>query len=56
MYNAYISDKKWYVRKEKKREEKSFVQKVRTAIDALKEKTQTEKPENPDTNKPDNDN
>ena len=30
------------------------VQKVRTAIDALKEKTQTEKPENPDNNKPDN--
>lgn len=30
------------------------VQKVRTAIDALEEKTQTEKPENPDNNKPDN--
>lgn len=30
------------------------VQKVRTAIDALKEKAQTEKPENPDNNKPDN--
>ena len=29
------------------------VQKVRTAIDALEEKTQTEKPENPDNNKPD---
>ena len=28
------------------------VQKVRTAIDALEEKTQTEKPENPDNNKP----
>ena len=28
MYNAYISDKKWYVRKEKKGEEKGFVQKV----------------------------
>lgn len=30
------------------------VQKVRTAIDALEEKTQTEKPENPDNNKPGN--
>lgn len=30
------------------------VQKVRTAIDALEEKAQTEKPENPDNNKPDN--
>lgn len=30
------------------------VQKVRNAIDALEEKTQTEKPENPDNNKPDN--
>lgn len=30
------------------------VQKVRAAIDALKEKAQTEKPENPDNNKPDN--
>ena len=30
------------------------VQKVRIAIDALEEKTQTEKPENPDNNKPDN--
>lgn len=30
------------------------VQKVRTAIDALEEKTQTEKPENPDNNKSDN--
>lgn len=30
------------------------VQKVRTAIDALEEKTQTEKSENPDNNKPDN--
>jgi len=32
------------------------VQKVRTAIDALEEKTQTEKPENPDNNKPGNGN
>ena len=30
------------------------VQKVRAAIDALEEKAQTEKPENPDNNKPDN--
>lgn len=30
------------------------VRKVRTAIDALEEKAQTEKPENPDNNKPDN--
>ena len=30
------------------------VQKVRTAIDVLEEKAQTEKPENPDNNKPDN--
>ncbi len=30
------------------------VQKVRTAIDALEEKTQPEKPENPDNKKPDN--
>ena len=30
------------------------VQKVRTAIDALEEKTQTEKPENPDNKKPGN--